>query len=252
MPSYETVKTCWQTNPDGAGIAYWRSGDTMVSIEKGFMRLKALRNRLAELELGIDDLVIVHYRWATHGLKDQGNCHPFPLTSNIEALRAITGQFPIAIAHNGVFGNMACHKTLSDTQKFIRRILANPAIMGNLDNTAIQELLIGYCGTSSKLAFLSPSKLLLVGHFIKDSVTGLLYSNDGYKEYTPVTYGDNEDYNQGAWSNWGNEKGKPLLSGECELCALIDRAKIEYREEFEMFLCDKCYEFNLSTNVNAG
>lgn len=222
MPDIQTIHTMWQGNSDGAGLAYWRLGDTAVTIDKGYMKLKKLKERLAELSLGKDDLAVLHFRYATHGATDAGNCHPFPLSSKIEALRAISGQFPCAIAHNGVFGGMPCHNVLSDSQKFIAKILANSAIVDNLDNPAIGALIEGYCGNSSKLAILKPGKLILVGEY--DTDKGLLYSNRGYKTYK-----------QHDFCNTGTQ---------CGLCK--DSATVlTFVEEFDVFMCGKCADYNL-------
>lgn len=223
MPDMETVNTCWYGNPDGAGIAYWQPGDTAITLDKGFMKLKRLKKRLMELNLGEDALAILHFRYATHGATDQGATHPFPLSNKIEALRAISGQFPSAIAHNGVFGGMPCHSVLSDSQKFIAKILANSAIVDNLDNPAIVALIEGYCGSSSKLAILKPGKLILVGEYEKDQ--GLLYSNGGHRTYRQTQF-----------CNTGTVT-------QCGLCK--QRSDLTFVEEFDLFMCVKCADYNL-------
>lgn len=238
MPSLDIIKECWNGNSDGAGIAYWKTGTPNVIIDKGFMKLKALTSKLDEISLKRDDLAILHFRFATHGLVDRGNCHPFPLSTRIEALRAIYGRFPSAIAHNGVFGNMACHNVMSDTMKFIRGIIGNPLIANNLDNSSIRTLISEYCGTSSKLAILRPGKMLLIGDFIKDE--GLLYSNNGYKRFV-TSYYDREDAN---YSSCNNILRKSFTG--CELCGSIEKDKNEYREELQLVLCDKCFAFNMN------
>lgn len=239
MPDNKTIGTMWQGNSDGAGLAYNRPGEAAVTINKGFMKLKALKGALNELSLGKPDLVILHFRWATHGLTDAGNCHPFPLSNKIEALRAISGQFPMAIAHNGVFGNMACHETLSDTQKFIAEIMCNPAIGGNIENPAIKELIAGYCGTSSKLAILKAGKLLLIGQFEKDESTGLFYSNGGYKAWgrAYTDFPGDDDYFV------PNANQIPKI---CELC--YGTENLAYCDAYQLFLCAKCLDYNVSVD----
>ncbi len=250
MPDSKTIQTMWQGNPDGAGLTYWRSGEDSVTINKGFMKLKQLKSVLNELNLGTDDLMVLHFRWATHGLVDPGNCHPFPLSNKIEALRAIYGQFPCAIAHNGVFGNMACHETLSDTQKFIGKILCDPAIIGNIDNPAIVELISGYCGSSSKLAILQPGRLILIGDFVKDNDTGLIYSNRGYRPYQYAntnTCHNRIDFQDDMDSDYISPSSVAIQKS-CELCQ--DTEGLTYVEEFQLFMCGKCYEFNCTHNYD--
>lgn len=238
MPDLETINTMWHANLDGAGLCYWRVGESHITIDKGFMKLKLLRAKLDALALGKDDLAILHFRWATHGLVDPGNCHPFPLSSKMDSLRAIYGQFPLAIAHNGVFGNMCQHETLSDTQKFIAKVMCNPAIIGNLENSAVQELIRGYCGNSSKLAILKRGKLLLIGEFEEDKATGLQYSNSGYKKvnYFSRYTKDDMPVNEDDGCNWKS------VDKKCELCD--SETKVDYCGEVQLYLCDKCFTYN--------
>lgn len=242
MPSKAILKECWSGNSDGAGVAFYRPGDNAVTIEKGFMKLKKFMGYINHMDFGINDIVVMHYRYATHGLKDEGNCHPFPLTKDHKELRATMGSFPVAIAHNGVFHNMASHDTLSDTQKFISGVLANEAIINNIDNKAVQELISGYCGSSSKLAILKPNRLLMIGDFIEDN--GIYYSNHGYKVYTPVIHNH-------AYNNWDDEympAGKPASKLECLLCNSTD--EVFWLDEEDAFVCSQCIKLNLMGNCH--
>lgn len=245
MPSSEVIKTCWQSNPDGAGIAYSRLSLDNVVINKGFMKLKSLNKALDALDFTIDDQVILHFRIGTHGLIDAGNCHPFPLSKSIDELRSIQWQGNTAIAHNGIFGSMTAHETLSDTQKFIRRIMCNDAIINNIDNDAVQELISGYCGTSSKLAILRPGKINLIGNFIKDNTSGLYFSNSGYKPFTPLYYKGNDVYTYSP-----NKDYFPLNDNlKDDVCLLCEKtSSVRYRYQEEAFLCDTCFDFSLSNN----
>lgn len=254
IPSYGILSECWQCNSDGAGFAYIREGSNTVIIKKGFMKLKTLNKALKELSFKENDNVIIHFRFATHGLNDAGNCHPFPLSHSTDDLRAVQWQGDIAIAHNGVFGNMPCHETLSDTQKFISGVLCNPVIKDNFDNKAVQELILGYCGSSSKLAILRPSGILLIGKFIEDK--GLYFSNNGFKKtvynYPTNQYPSNSYYeNKGFFGHMNYDNiDLPLDVDECILCKT--KTDILWREEEDAFLCTRCAEFNLANNKGRG
>lgn len=251
MPDNRTINTMWQANADGAGFAYWRPGMLDIAIEKGFMKLKKLREALTAFNFTDVDLVVLHFRWATHGLTDGGNCHPFPLSNKTSELRAISGQFPTAIAHNGVFGNMACHETLSDTQKFIAKILANEAVIANLDNPAIRELISGYCGTSSKLAVMRPARLTLIGEFVKDDATGLMYSNHGYKTHTYYSQKVAKDFaDDGMDDDYVPSTHLRTIKKKCELCSVED--EIFYVDDYQLFLCSKCLQYNLAIDNAEG
>lgn len=240
MPTKGILRRCWTGNSDGAGIAYKRSGENRVSIAKGFMKIKTLLNALDTLNFGVEDEVIIHFRFATHGLADAGNCHPFPLSRSIKELRTVTGEFDTVIAHNGVFGTMPCHETLSDTQKFIGGIMCSPYIKEGINDPAIQELLSGYCGTSSKLAILGTKGLVLIGEFIKDN--GIFYSNNGYKAWSYNKHNSYQDDDYTAWQSWKDE----VKDGQCILCATDKDVVFSVMED--CFLCAKCIQFNLINN----
>lgn len=237
MISNETLKNCWENNSDGAGICYSRAGSGKVNILKGFMKYKHLYRALCELNFGVDDDVIIHFRWATHGLVDRGNCHPFPLSSDINELRCLEGEFPVGITHNGVFNTMPLDEKLSDTQKFISMVMMNI----DINSEAVQELLSGYCGNSSKLAILKNDGLLLIGNFIKDK--GIYYSNTDYK---PRVY---QQYEDNVWKGYAGVDDCKIASrieDECILCGNMNN--VEFYENEECFLCSDCMELNLRNN----
>lgn len=241
MPSMATLQECWKVNSDGAGIAYVREKDKSVTILKGFMKFKRLKSVLSVLDFQENDSVIIHFRFATHGKVDCGNCHPFPLSNKSDDLRAIKGEYPVAIAHNGIFGNMPQHNTLSDTQKFIATILANPYVMNGLDSPAIKELIRGYCGSTSKLAILKPEKMTTIGDFIEDE--GVLYSNSGYKTYGYITKYDN-------WKSRYDDD-YPLIGKsidkECELCGNL--RNVDYDEGYQCYICNNCLDYTVNQDA---
>lgn len=264
MPERETLKTCWKNNHDGAGFAYCRAGSNTVHIVKGFMKFSKLYKSLLWHDFRPEDQVVMHFRWATHGLTDSGNCHPFPLSNKTSELRSTILQTNIAIAHNGVFGGMPDHKLLSDTQKFVALILANKSVIDNLENPAVQELLRGYCGSSSKLAIIRPSGILHIGDFVEDG--GIYYSNHQYKPYTaPAIYTgwqghtcyDSDDYVD---DSQVDDKDIPPsesddislmrgLNGYDHFCCLCGTHKdVAYCDDADGYLCDDCYELNFSRN----
>lgn len=232
MPALDTLKACWQGNENGAGIGFVRAGDSEVTLSKGFMRFRTLKRVLGALKLGLDDMAVIHFRFATHGLIDGGNCHPFPLSNTATDLRARQGKFPMVVAHNGVFGSMADHDTLSDTQKFVGGILSNPAIKDNVENKAVKELLRGYCGSSSKLVFLSPRNLTLIGDWVTDIESGLLFSNHGYISYSKASKVESKE----------DHSNDDYTYNKCELCTM--QRETWFDSYSQLFLCAKCLEFN--------
>ena len=193
IPSAEIFDNCLENNKDGIGFAYNKTGER-PKIAKGFETVKVLEEMLKVHQITKEHNLVIHFRTATHGAKDQGNCHPFPLSQSFEDMRSLNCSCDCAVAHNGVFGSMPEHEQHSDTMKFIGGILASPEIINNLESPSIKELVKGYCGFSSKLAFLRPQGISLIGTFELEK--GVSYSNKQFEKYTYY------DYSRHKWNEW--------------------------------------------------
>jgi len=233
MPKEDIFKRCFERNPDGSGLAYYREGDKSIRIVKGFMDYPSLLKSIRRLCLGRKDACLFHFRLATHGLADEGNCHPFPISDKISELRNRRINVNIAVAHNGIFSDMPQHNTLSDTQKFIRLILSHDSIKDNITDGAVRELLKGYCGSSSRLAFITnKGEIVTIGNWVKDK--GIYYSNEGFKEYRFERYS--------GFASWDDEYIKSdkqtYAFMECDSCGNIK--DVHYNQDFKCVLCDDC------------
>jgi hypothetical protein len=143
---------------------------------------------------------------ATHGLKDEGNRHPFPVTKNKKLLRQTNLICQMAVAHNGVLSQYTEHKKYSDTQKFILDILAEEDIKNHLDNEKIRKLINSFLGGDRLAILRNDGVIFIFGEWIEEGE--ILYSNSGYKVpiYTyKSSYGkfssNLEDNNRGYISN---------------------------------------------------
>ncbi|MFH1001923.1 MAG: hypothetical protein V1759_01575 [bacterium] len=184
LPDKDILKNCFDSNKDGCGFTYTKEG--LNYLYKGFFDFKSFYDQITE-KVKKEYPCIIHFRIATAGKVDEGNCHPFPLTNNVNILRKleiITSK--MFVAHNGIIqhSNYSYHHKLSDTQEFIQKILSDKAIYDNLyDSRIIQELLINYAGESNKFAFLHSQKgILLLGKFEK--YKDWYFSNNSYKNKT--------------------------------------------------------------------
>lgn len=219
MPDQKTLFRCFQNNSDGAGFMY-SDGDKLV-IKKGYMTFNDFYTALTETKLKKEQLVFLHFRIATHGLKDGGNTHPFPISSDINELRSVKNTFKdYGLIHNGVFHfnqeqfiKYDPTNTISDTMLFsmlihdsIERVkngdfnedykftltdIIAYTIMSNNDefNNYIEEK-IGW----NKIAIMDEKEnFFKYGNWIEDN--GMFYSNSDYKEYNYY----NSCYN---WDNW--------------------------------------------------
>ena len=141
-----------------------------VRIIKGFMAFDEFSSTLKALGDVTDTGLVMHFRITTHGGTRPECCHPFPLTDDDTALRALDICAPVGVAHNGVIHGQATDTTTSDTMAYIRDVLAPLQRMaGDLlasdDAMTVIESTVG-----SKLAFLEPDgAITTVGDFIEEN-----------------------------------------------------------------------------------
>lgn len=204
-PSLETLETCFNANPDGAGLM-WADGD-QVRIIKGFMEFDEFASTLKALGDVTNTGLVMHFRITTHGGTRPECCHPFPLTDDDTALRALDICAPLGVAHNGVIHGQATDATTSDTMAYIRDVLAplqrmTGDLLASDDAMTVVESTVG-----SKLAFLEPDgAITTVGDFIEEN--GVFFSNSSFKPaprmWRPTTPPTSSNYWQ-TICNWDDE-----------------------------------------------
>ena len=222
IPLTETFDNCATSNKDGIGFAYNKTGEK-PTITKGFKDVPMLLKMLEMHKVTKEHNLVIHFRLATHGKKDQGNCHPFPLSQSFEHMRELDCTCDCAVAHNGVFSSMPQSPEHSDTMKFVGGILASPEVINNLDSKPIKELVRGYCGFSSKLAFLRPQGITLIGDF--ELSDGVHYSNKQFE-------------------SWGYRGGRHNWNEYCEIHKKYDVCYKKYEKEGKTY----CYMHKVYDN----
>lgn len=192
FPTMETLKNCWMSNPQGAGVAWWDDG--FVRIEKGMMTWEAFEAYAEKLHrvLTPESSIIYHFRITSRGEKSAEQCHPYPLSADDEQLKGLSLRTDCAVAHNGTMP-ISCEKGMNDTQTFVKYYLTNiAALCPDWLATSAGRALAGNIA-DSKLAFLKDNAIITIGKFIE--ADGMLYSNSGY---LPSTW--NDDYS--GYSRW--------------------------------------------------
>jgi len=182
---YNTLKECYDSNPDGAGFMY--AEDKQLHIQKGFFSLKDFYKEYVKHQ---DKKAVLHFRIKTHGKIDKTNCHPFAINN------------AVGFVHNGIingFGDTDHSDTIGFNNKVLQPLVnkwGNLAIFQDPLKDLI-EARIGY----SKLIFLDRHG----NHNIFNEHKGVWddevwYSNTSYKPYVaPVTTWKDTDYSYGNW-----------------------------------------------------
>jgi hypothetical protein len=107
QPDWSAYRNGFAVNDDSWGFAAVVDG-TLVT-RCGVGTFEEFREAL---EPYADKQAIIHFRWATHGKKDTGNCHPFMVSDSL------------AVIHNGII-SIKCDldKDRSDTWHFNELVL---------------------------------------------------------------------------------------------------------------------------------
>lgn len=214
-PASDVMHQCFESNPDGAGVAIIRPASTTVEIYKGFMYDIAFQKFCSE-NISPDDIAVYHWRIATAGLVDAGNCHPFPVSGSRRALRATSIKCRFAFAHNGILGNGA--DGLSDTQIYIKYCLSKRSLK-RPSESLITQLNQELSGSRAVLMDGKTHTVTLIGDgWINDRQSGLSFSNSSYQS-SPFD----------AWSEW---------DALCPFCSSFDTDVISKRHT--LIECSHC------------
>src|SRR3990172_4138376 len=201
--SDETLKNCWDNNPDGAGFMYVEND--ILHVKKGYLNYEEFYNAYKEKE---QTTVVLHFRIGTHGEINKEMTHPFNVTNEL------------AFVHNGIISGVSTSKEYSDTWHFIEEILKPILIRHNsiIKLKAFQKLINDFIGWS-KLIFMDNKGQCLIFNSEKgeeDKKTGIWYSNNSYKvAKRGIIYSDYQRENNVIHSSSGNDLLK--INDECTL-----------------------------------
>jgi len=247
LPDEQNLINGFRRNSDGIGIAWRKKNEKIVNIKKDFKDVDNLIKFLKE-NISIEDDLIVHFRLASSGIKDEGNAHPFPITKNKELLRKTNLQCKQALAHNGTLSEYSNDELYSDTQLFITEILADPLIKCHLNNKTIKKLVDKAVGHGRMVILNSEGDFTYLGQgeWTKDEKDGCLYSNTLYKDTWRSYYDDfwgrkewkNYNYYTPKKSNYTNKDF--LFISECEYCGKVKPLKSVEVNLQTFLLCKKC------------
>ena len=119
QPSESEIRLMFRKNPHGAG--YMVADGKSVRIEKGFMTVEDLLYSLKFEKFGKDDVVVYHFRISTQAGVNPQMTQPFPLTDELDYMKALAVKCRCGIAHNGIIPLTTDprEKEFSDTAMFI-------------------------------------------------------------------------------------------------------------------------------------
>ena len=175
QPTLSEICDMFDRNPDGAGYMVARDG--RVEIHKGFMDLGEFLDAIEAEHFTAEDPVVYHFRISTQAGVNPEMTHPFPLSNQIEHMKALDVECSCGVAHNGIIRLTTdpTNREYSDTALFIANylslIIRDP---GDLRDERVLKLIHRLAG--SKLAIMdADGYIATVGEYI--NLKGLLFSN---------------------------------------------------------------------------
>lgn len=142
------LRTAFENNPDGFGFMYYDETLNKIIAKKSINitedQIVKIVNRFKDRD------VCYHYRYKTHGLINNAQCHPF------KVLDKQKHGVDMYFMHNGTINTVTPNKDESDTQAFNRQILKpllskKPSL---IKSPAFQTMLLHMIGKGSKLCFM--------------------------------------------------------------------------------------------------
>lgn len=209
----ETLKNCFENNPNGAGIMYKKNFNDDVHIVKGLMTFEDLKKEYNKIPDKSE--VAVHCRIATSGAIGAATCHPFPVIASIEKMKKPKMTTDMALMHNGIITfctpKNGLKETYSDSMLFTKNFIE--PLKFRLDKKYIQSLIEE--STGSRFCIMRKDKTtILLGTWTEEK--GNKFSNTTYQKainyYNYGNYGRNylsgygqyEGFDDGEYEGWNN------------------------------------------------
>lgn len=185
LPEKNTLRNCFENNPDGAGFAYTKNGT--VKIEKGFLTFTEFYKRLEELKNEINIYktpMLFHFRIGTAGQNSPENTHPYPIKKSIFDYKKLDIDTDVAVVHNGILPkrwqpNKENKYDLNDTQIYINKNLFPYSIFNKKFYLKDKWLKRIEKESGNKFAFLDKDGNISIAGDFKEK-DGVLYSNGTY------------------------------------------------------------------------
>jgi glutamine amidotransferase len=240
-PQRKDLENASCNNPHGFGYAII-AGDKIIT-GKGMSSRKVINEFLEVRKQHPGGYAMFHARYATHGVKNEQNCHPF----------MVGGREDTYLAHNGVLDiKINNGDKRSDTRVFAEDMLPKIGGVSSLDDDNILKMVEKW-SSGSKLAIftLDPSAKYDcyiinedAGHWDN---AGMWWSNSTYKaDYGWASYFKKEDKHStksiGGWTNLNDYDDNEVVDeAECGMCGAF---QVEDANPWYCEYCFACYDCN--------
>lgn len=214
MPDLDALYNGAYLNDDGHGFAV--IADRQIIAQRGLDAADMIALFDAVRREHPHGPALFHSRFATHGDRSVGNCHPF----------AVGGDERTVLAHNGILPDAvqpAKGDPRSDTRITAEEFLPR---FGSLRHRRARLRLQRWMTRDNKMVILTVDRRYKAPAYILNEPAGIWdggiwYSNDGYQPLTAPRRADWSSWNRldsVAQRCWGCGAAIDVLDGECRCC----------------------------------
>ena len=178
QPTESELHSMWIHNPHGGGYMTVRNGK--VEIHKGFLHWVDFARSVRSEHFTNADPVVYHFRISTQGGVNPEMTHPFPLSHNLEIMKALDVICSIGVAHNGIIPltSSVYETNYSDTALFVAHYMSNIIRCPNDIRNPYIKRMIDELGKSKFALMDSDGNITTIGKFFDDN--GVLLSNENH------------------------------------------------------------------------
>lgn len=231
-PKKKDLECASCNNPHGFGFAVITPNGIVTG--RGMSAKKVIKQFLEVRKEFPSSYALFHARYATHGVKNEENCHPFK----------VGGRDDTYLAHNGVLDvKIPNGDKRSDTRLFAEDIL--PAIGGvsSLDDDNILKMVSKWSSGSKLVIFTLDPKAKYdcyiinedAGHWDND---GIWWSNDSYLPYKPFNWSSKY------FSTPSKDTSVVDAEGDNYDCQQCGATNMEDANPYYCEMCYSCYDCN--------
>lgn len=229
IPKKSNLQTASCNNPHGFGYAIITPDGIITG--KGMSAKKTINKFLTLRKQYPDSYAMFHARYATHGVKNEDNCHPFK----------VSGSPDTYLAHNGVLDvHINAGDRRSDTRVFAEDILPAMGGVTALDNDNVWQMVSKWASGSKVVIFtLNPAaqdQVYIIneksGHWDNDGIWWSNYTYCDSKYWTTYDYkSDKIPYADDTYDKY-----------EAEVCKICEAVPFEDANPYYCEMCMSCVD----------
>lgn len=223
-------------NPHGFGFAVITPNGIVTG--RGMSSKKVIKQFLEVRKEFPDSYAMFHARYATHGVKNEENCHPFK----------VKGSYDTYLAHNGILDiNISAGDRRSDTRIFAEDTLPAMGGVTALDDDHVWAMVSKWATGSKIVVFTLDPAAKETCYIINESLghwddEGMWWSNSTYKQASWSTYLSLPSVASAVSLNDSYCDAGNITCAHCLLAPELDANPYYCEECFTCFDCDGMYQ----------